>query len=66
MVGHVQKSEGERETFRGYPVLKAITGMKIKREVLNMEVKGTWTVKKGFAEMFKNGVIMDVTNAVRY
>ncbi len=27
-----------------------------------MEVKGTWTVKKGFAEMFKNGVIMDVTN----
>ena len=27
-----------------------------------MEAKGTWTVKKGFAEMFKNGVIMDVTN----
>ncbi len=26
-----------------------------------MEQKGTWTVKKGFAEMFKNGVIMDVT-----
>lgn len=26
-----------------------------------MEKKGTWTVKKGFAEMFKNGVIMDVT-----
>lgn len=26
-----------------------------------MEVKGTWAVKKGFAEMFKNGVIMDVT-----
>lgn len=25
--------------------------------------KGTWIVKKGFAEMFKNGVIMDVTNA---
>jgi len=25
--------------------------------------KGTWTVKKGFAEMFKGGVIMDVTNA---
>lgn len=28
-----------------------------------MEKKGTWNVKKGFAEMFKNGVIMDVTNA---
>ncbi|AFK08228.1 pyridoxal 5'-phosphate synthase, synthase subunit Pdx1 [Mesotoga prima MesG1.Ag.4.2] len=27
-----------------------------------MEARGTWTVKKGFAEMFKNGVIMDVTN----
>ena len=27
-----------------------------------MEAKGTWTVKKGFAGMFKNGVIMDVTN----
>ena len=27
-----------------------------------MEKKGTWSVKKGFAEMFKNGVIMDVTN----
>ncbi|RKX48186.1 MAG: pyridoxal 5'-phosphate synthase lyase subunit PdxS, partial [Thermotogae bacterium] len=26
-----------------------------------MEKKGTWAVKKGFAEMFKNGVIMDVT-----
>nr|WP_218916049.1 pyridoxal 5'-phosphate synthase lyase subunit PdxS [Kosmotoga pacifica] len=26
-----------------------------------MEKKGTWVVKKGFAEMFKNGVIMDVT-----
>lgn len=25
--------------------------------------KGTWVVKKGFAEMFKNGVIMDVTTA---
>ncbi len=25
--------------------------------------KGTWLVKKGFAEMFKGGVIMDVTNA---
>ena len=25
--------------------------------------KGTWIVKKGFAEMFKGGVIMDVTNA---
>ena len=28
-----------------------------------MENKGTWVVKKGFAEMFKNGVIMDVTTA---
>ncbi|MDI3473331.1 MAG: pyridoxal 5-phosphate synthase pdxS subunit [Thermotogaceae bacterium] len=28
-----------------------------------MEDKGTWVVKKGFAEMFKNGVIMDVTTA---
>ena len=27
-----------------------------------MEERGTWLVKKGFAEMFKNGVIMDVTN----
>jgi len=26
-----------------------------------MEERGTWVVKKGFAEMFKNGVIMDVT-----
>jgi pyridoxal 5'-phosphate synthase pdxS subunit len=28
-----------------------------------MENKSTWTVKTGFADMFKNGVIMDVTNA---
>jgi len=28
-----------------------------------MENKGTWVVKKGFAEMLKNGVIMDVTTA---
>lgn len=28
-----------------------------------MTEKGTWLVKKGFAEMFKGGVIMDVTNA---
>ncbi len=28
-----------------------------------MQQKGTWTVKTGFADMFKNGVIMDVTNA---
>ncbi|KAF2958955.1 pyridoxal biosynthesis protein [Thermotoga sp. Ku-13t] len=28
-----------------------------------MVEKGTWLVKKGFAEMFKGGVIMDVTNA---
>lgn len=28
-----------------------------------MEQKGTWKVKTGFADMFKNGVIMDVTNA---
>ncbi|MCD6443370.1 MAG: pyridoxal 5'-phosphate synthase lyase subunit PdxS [Thermotogae bacterium] len=27
------------------------------------EIKGTWVVKKGFAEMLKNGVIMDVTTA---
>ncbi|MBC7336108.1 MAG: pyridoxal 5'-phosphate synthase lyase subunit PdxS, partial [Clostridia bacterium] len=26
-----------------------------------MEEKGTWTVKTGFAEMLKGGVIMDVT-----
>lgn len=32
-----------------------------RKGVLKMETKGTWTVKKGFAEMFKNGVIMDVT-----
>jgi len=25
--------------------------------------KGTWEIKKGFAEMFKGGVIMDVTTA---
>jgi len=29
----------------------------------NITEKGTWLVKKGFAEMFKGGVIMDVTNA---
>ena len=28
-----------------------------------MESKSTWTVKTGFADMFKNGVIMDVTDA---
>jgi len=28
-----------------------------------MEKYGTWTLKKGFAEMFKHGVIMDVTTA---
>ncbi len=28
-----------------------------------MQQKGTWNVKTGFADMFKNGVIMDVTNA---
>ena len=28
-----------------------------------MEEKGTWTVKKGLAEMLKGGVIMDVVNA---
>lgn len=28
-----------------------------------MEKHGTWTVKKGLAEMLKNGVIMDVTTA---
>jgi len=28
-----------------------------------MEKKGTWQVKTGFADMFKNGVIMDVTTA---
>lgn len=28
-----------------------------------MEKKSTWTVKTGFADMFKNGVIMDVTTA---
>ena len=29
-----------------------------------MEIKkGTWIIKKGFAEMFKGGVIMDVTSA---
>ncbi len=28
-----------------------------------MERHGTWTVKKGLAEMLKNGVIMDVTTA---
>jgi len=28
-----------------------------------MTEKGTWTVKTGFADMFKGGVIMDVTTA---
>ncbi|OOC35217.1 pyridoxal biosynthesis protein [Thermosipho melanesiensis] len=32
-------------------------------EVFIMSEKGTWMVKEGFAEMFKGGVIMDVTTA---
>jgi pyridoxal 5'-phosphate synthase pdxS subunit len=34
----------------------------LKRRAIDME-KGTWEIKKGFAEMFKGGVIMDVTTA---
>jgi len=30
-----------------------------------MAEKGTWTVKKGLAEMLKGGVIMDVTRPNR-
>jgi pyridoxal 5'-phosphate synthase pdxS subunit len=53
-----------KEIFPDWKKFQKYIGMKIHgSEVRYMEKKGTWTVKKGFAEMFKNGVIMDVTSA---